>query len=62
MASPEKGKATRGSEGEGMCVSGQRATGELRAPGAGEQTELGQGKETMEQRHGEKSDHQFKVT
>lgn len=36
---------------EGMYLAGQRATGKFRAPGVGEETEMGLGKETMEQRH-----------
>lgn len=40
-----------------MYLAGQRATGKFRAPGVGGETEMGQGKETMEQRHVKKSDH-----
>lgn len=35
MASPDRDKATKGSEGEGMYLAGQRATGKFRAPGVG---------------------------
>jgi len=35
LASPDKGKATRSSEGEGMYLAGQRGTSKFRAPGVG---------------------------